>query len=118
MSADETWTISANPVPFCLRTLSCNSSKSFRFGAVSGSTQVPFTTEVAPIARSRRHSATRALDGVPGSCARSSSQPGGELSASTKMQHLFHIMDAAGYRNTYYNWQASGLILDSEGCLI
>jgi hypothetical protein len=31
-----------------------------------------------------------------------------ELSASTEMQHLFHIMDAAGYRNTYYNWQAAG----------
>ena len=33
----------------------------------------------------------------------SSSQRGEELSASTKMQHLFHIMNVAGYRNTYYN---------------
>jgi hypothetical protein len=34
------------------------------------------------MARSRRHSATRALDGELGSCAKSSSQPGVGLSSS------------------------------------
>jgi hypothetical protein len=34
---------------------------------MSGSTQAPLTIAVAPMARKRRHSATRALEGVLGS---------------------------------------------------
>ena len=59
-------------------------------GAVSGSTQALLTIVVAPAARRRRHSATRALDGDLGSWARRSSQLDGQPSASIQMQHLFH----------------------------
>jgi hypothetical protein len=70
--------------------------KSAAWAAVSGSTQAPFTIVVAPMARRRRQSATRALDGLLGSCTRKSSQPGAKLSAA---------MGIAGHCHSYYSQQ-------------
>jgi hypothetical protein len=57
------------------------------------------------MARRRRQSATRALDGVLGSWARSSSHLDDELYTSILVQHLFHIQNITAYRNTHYNQQ-------------
>jgi hypothetical protein len=66
-SGDEPETRSTNPVPPRLMTPSRDCSKKCSCAVVRGSIQAPFTTAVAPAVRMRRHSATRALDGLLGS---------------------------------------------------
>jgi hypothetical protein len=62
------------------------------------------------MARRRRQSATRALDGVLGSWAKSNSQLDDELSTSTVVHHLFRIQNITAYRNVSYNQQVMGPI--------
>ena len=109
-SAGEPGTFNTNPVPPCRTISSRNCSKKSACVAVSGSTQAPFTIVVAPMARRRRQSATRALDGVLGSWAKSNSQLDDELSTSTVVHHLFRIQNITAYRNVSYNQQVMGPI--------
>ena len=84
-SGDDSETLSTNAFPPCLRTVSCNFSKNCKCAVVCGSTQEPFSIPAAPMACSRRHSATRALDGELGNWAKKSSQAQEILSVAIYM---------------------------------
>jgi hypothetical protein len=88
-SGDVGETVSTNPSPPWLRTVSSACWKNSACGGVSGSAQALLTIPVAPTARRRRHNATRALDGELGSCASSSSQPDEGLPVSIKCNTCF-----------------------------
>jgi hypothetical protein len=82
VSGDDSGTATTKTFPPCERTVSCICLKKRACAAVYGSAQAPLRIPAAPMVRSRRHSATRALDGEPGSWARKSSQPEEVLSAA------------------------------------
>jgi hypothetical protein len=78
---EESDTASTTPFPPCPDTVWRRSSRNRSFAAEYGSAQAPFSRRAAPPERSRRHRATRALDGELGSCARRNTQRAGPGSA-------------------------------------
>jgi hypothetical protein len=83
----------------CARTVSASCARKAACISVWGSTQAPFSTLAAPAPRSRRHSATRALEG-PRELSKEEQKlllVGGLL-----RQQLLHDVKTSVQCNTYY----------------